>query len=59
MVDSCADTCNCTSPTVRAVQRIVIAFPQISPDSEERLRFGTGIPATIGHNISRDDLRFP
>ncbi|WP_241299256.1 hypothetical protein [Burkholderia stabilis] len=34
------------------MQRIVIERSRASPDSEERLRFATGIPATIGHDIS-------
>jgi hypothetical protein len=59
MVDSGADGCDCTSATLHPVQRIVIVLRQASADSEERLRFGAGNPATIGHNISRVVLRFP
>ncbi|MBX4145156.1 hypothetical protein DD788_28960, partial [Ralstonia pickettii] len=53
MVDSGAGCLRLYERAAPAVQRIVIVLDQTSSDSEERLRFGGGNPATIGHTASR------
>ncbi|WP_175850574.1 hypothetical protein [Burkholderia cepacia] len=59
MVDSGAGRLRLYERAAPAVQRIVIVLDQTSSDSEERLRFGGGNPATIGHTASRGDFPLP